>query len=484
MDAASVLNSYRDRIATGQTLGLRDQILRDLERKQIAVPTSLRTLIDRSDFFTLAGFDAAVRSLQNPSSSIATTGRATTSYLGLLTQQIGAAEGRPARNAATAQIEVDSVLKGLMESIHAATNEELLKTLADRAARSARQLSCDLVNECGSYRGSLDKIEANYTAAFARSLQRIGIDFDGGYWARAKLGKAGGDRLDVEIRLNSDLTAAFEAEQKKPIASATRDEVVQWFMKRKPDIAELEALALQGGPSNFAETVREGFFRALVSDATPRYPQGSGIWNHVGHFAMQWIPRDVRGEPDVLASRIMEAAYRRIGLVPLFERRVPYEPGKPGSIERGKLALSIRNDEELSAAFERDTKKPIANATSDDIFAWFEKSTPRLDQVLRIATQDLPSDDAGVARERLIDLVIGQAESQKWNSTALIVIRNSLEDQRRNDVLINLGPDLLERIQAHPVLAKRIAEEKPKDVLEWFGKQRPDAGILVALAGI
>jgi hypothetical protein len=492
MDAAAVLSRYRDQIGRGDVAGLRDRILGDLSRQQVAITPALRTLLERPDFFTLGGFDSALRSLSsNAASSTQLGGRATTSYLSMLTQQIGAAQGNQARTAA--QREVDSLLKDLIGRIEADTNGELLKTLAERAAKASRQLSCDLVNECGTrFRGSLNAIERNYSEAFTRSLQRIGIDFTGGYFAQAKIGKAGCDRLDVEIRLAPDLTAAFESEQKKRIAEASSDEVVAWFMKRKPNPAELEALALQGGPSTTAEIVREGFLRALVSNATPRYPNGDGIWTHVGHFAMQWIPRDSRDEPDPLASQIMEIAYRRIGLVPRFSRQTPYEPGKPGSLERAKLALSIRGDGELSAAFERETGKKASEATSDQIFEWFKKSEPRLDQVLRIATTDLPNDERGLARERILDLVIGQAESQSWNSTALIVLRNSVEHQRRDRVagdlyataFTNLSTRLLERIQAHPLLAQQIAEEKPKDVMQWFERKKPDASILIALAGI
>ncbi len=402
-DASAVLTPYRERIArlgSGEDVGaLRREILSELWRESVPPTDPLRKALEGRDFFTLSGFDAFLRSLARTSSND-TRGRASTSYLALLTTQQGASAGavtpsdavlkrQPARNDGDAQLQVDTLLRQLIAQIQADTNEALLATLAQRALRAARQLSCDIVNELGGSGRSLNAIERRYTEAFTRSLQRIGIDFSGGYFATAKPGKAARDRLDIELRASPELTMAFETEHHQPIETASRDELTGWFMKRAPNPAELEGLAFQGGPTSLADRVRESILRALVCNAVPRRDTGGDMVAHIGTFGWNWLPRDARDEPDPAAVELLRDAYHRLGIELYLLRQKTFEPGPPGSAPRQALAKGIRADAELSAAFQRDQKTPAAEATADALFDWFQTSTPRLDQVLALATRAL-----------------------------------------------------------------------------------------------
>jgi hypothetical protein len=513
---------------------LRGKLEQALSSAGVLITHEIREALNRDDIHTRQGFERLTE-VAAQRSSTDRTGRPTTSFLAVtvgraleekasdgLVPSEAARAGSPARDDRAAQAQVAKLIDQRISELDLSTNRALLEALAKRIGQDGRRLSCDLVNECGHLRHSLNMIEARYASAFRGALARIGIDFES-CWNGARVKKGALERLDIALRGRPDVAEAFLRETGGSIESASHEALRDWFMDRTPDRGLLKSLVAGGALFATADRVAESLIRGLVMDGAPRLgPDGESMSRHIGQFGWSWAPRDGRGEIDETASKVLAAGYARLGMTFHPSRRQTFEFAKPKSVEHARLAHEIRLDAELSAIFEAAKRTRARDASDDDLVTWFRARENRLDQVARIATHDLPSSPEDFAREELRRLIFSQSSSGHPLGTMLIVVGNTgaahLEPtQRRNApalaaeaavMLENLGIDPVRgrqigpesprfgafagRILAHPTLRERIerdtalrAESLPASrVVEWFRAQRSEATILLELAGL
>jgi hypothetical protein len=518
----------------GDIDALRRRVEDALGRAHVLITSEIRDALHQHDFHTPRGLERLAQIVERPASD--RTGRATSSYLAMrmggraepreetsaLLPSEAAKRGQPAASDPEARAQVMRLIEQRIGELDRPTNRALLEALADRIAKDARAFSCDLVNGCrGSGRG-LDAIEARYSSAFAIFLARIGIKFTPG-WVEAKIQSMGTERLEIALRGSPEAADAFSRETGGMMSNASRDQVVEWFMKRAPDSSLLRALMSNPPLSTNADRVAESIVRGLVTDACPRTgDDGEAMSRQIGNFGWNGAPTDHRGEVDENAARTVSAAYARLGMTFHRARQQTFELKKNGTVEHARLAHEIRIDDALSKRFEADTKMAARDASASDLVDWFRKTKHPLDQVARMATHDLPDSPEAFAKEELRRLLFNQTLYVHPVSTMLIVVGNTgasyLDpDQRRRtpelaaaaeSMMKNLGLDpirgkevgkdsplfgaLAERVRAHPTLKARIERDTKTNVdalsadrvVAWFRAQKSDPTILIELAGL